>query len=96
MTNVHIFHEVTNGAPGEWRLCFQWVRYDHDDREEEYGYRFIWRRPDGTLQAARGQARIPTAGDLFQLLSLAAQAGWFVSAEHSISSDQGDSVNIVL
>jgi hypothetical protein len=43
-----------------WRLCLQWARYQYDDKSEpETGYRFIWRRPDGSLQPARGQARIP-------------------------------------
>jgi len=39
------------------------------------GYRFIWRKPDGTLQAARGQARIPSAAEMFQLIQMATEAG---------------------
>jgi hypothetical protein len=47
-----------------WRLCLQWGRYQYDDKTEpQAGYRFIWRRPDGSLQPARGQARIPSLVD---------------------------------
>lgn len=37
----------------------------------------IWRQPDGTLQAARGQARIPDAAALQRLISAAHTAGWY-------------------
>jgi hypothetical protein len=82
MNDVRIHHEVrTSGAAG-WQLCFQWVTYTHDDGSpSEQGYRFIWRRPDGSLQPARGQARIPSASDLFELLQRATRDGWFVAAE---------------
>ena len=40
------------------------------------GYRFIWRRSDGSLQPARGQARIPSLFDAELLMKLAREAGW--------------------
>jgi hypothetical protein len=61
---------------GEWDLCFQWCRYNFDDDSHENGYRFIWRRPNGNLQAARGQARIPSIRDIQQLVNIAKREGW--------------------
>ena len=82
-SNVEIIHEVEK-CYDDWKLCLQWVRYHYDDgRDSQMGYRFIWRRPDGSLQAARGQARIPSASDMFDLIKLATEAGWFVTAEQS-------------
>lgn len=78
MSNFEIKNEVTNyDDPKDWRLYFQWGIYHYDNGCSENGYRFIWRRPDGTLQAARGQARIPSKQDLFELLALASKEGWF-------------------
>ena len=82
MNDVVVHHEVRTGPPGGWQLCFQWVTYTYADASpSERGYRFIWRRPNGTLQPARGQARIPSAADLFDLLQKAAAEGWLVNAE---------------
>jgi hypothetical protein len=81
MANVRIIKEVINGNKGEWRLCFQWCEYNYDDGDSQLGYRFIWRRPDGALQAARGQARIPSLKDMNELITLAACAGWLGSIE---------------
>lgn len=81
MANVNILNEVTNAEPGDWRLCFQWCEYVYDDGSTENGYRFIWRRPDGSLQAARGQARIPSFADIQELTLLAIQDGWLITVE---------------
>jgi hypothetical protein len=82
MNDVTVHHEVRNGSEGAWQLCFQWVTYTYDTgTPSERGYRFIWRRPDGSLQPARGQTRIPSAADLFELLQLATRDGWFIAAE---------------
>ena len=35
-----------------------------------------WRRPDGSLQPARGQARIPSLSDAKLLMDLARELGW--------------------
>lgn len=74
-------HEVNRRYSNGWTLCFQWCRYvydaeDGEDRHDQRGYRFIWRRPDGTLQAARGQARIPSIQDAMELMEAARKAGW--------------------
>ena len=62
--------------------CFQWVTYTHDNgNPDEQGYRFIWRRPDDSLQAARGQARIPSIADIHTLMAMAGRAGWLGTAE---------------
>ncbi len=82
MASYEILNEVVSGPEGNWRICFQWGVYHHDDREDERGYRFIWRKPDGSLQPARGQARIPDAATIFELLRLATEAGWFIRAEN--------------
>jgi hypothetical protein len=78
--HVEIINEVGR-APGEWTLCFQWVRYHYDDRRPELGYRFIWRHPDDALQPARGQARIPSAAAMFELIQSAMEEGWFITCE---------------
>lgn len=76
MANVKIIEEVQNGSLGVWSLCFQLCEYIYDNGSSEDGYRFIWRRPDGSLQAARGQARIPSLQNMHELMALAAKAGW--------------------
>lgn len=74
---VEIHHEVEDGVRDTWRLCFHYVTYHYDDGSTEDGYRFIWRRPNNSLQAARGQARIPDSAALYRLLGSAKAAGWF-------------------
>ena len=55
MAHVKIHRQVSeNTNSGEWTLCFQKVTYHYDDGSTQDGFRFIWRRPDGSLQAARG------------------------------------------
>lgn len=73
---VQIIHEATNHPVGEWQLCLQWCRYIFANEQTEIGYRFIWRRPDGSLQAARGQARIPSFKHARALMQKAEEAGW--------------------
>lgn len=76
--SVKIHDEVKEPRDDSWELCFQRVTYRYDDGSpEEDGYRFIWRRPDGTLQAARGQARIPDAATHDRLVQEAKAKGWF-------------------
>jgi len=77
MAWVEIHNEVSNEEPGDWRLCFQNCTYHYDDGQTEDGFRFIWRRHDDSLQAARGQARIEDSKTLYRLLDLAIQDGWF-------------------
>jgi hypothetical protein len=80
-TNVVILNEATrpsaNMEQDTWTLCFQYCRYEYGDgTENENGYRFIWRRSDGSLQAARGQARIPSLADIHFLTAIALEEGW--------------------
>ena len=76
MANVDILREAKGDPSGEWWLCFQWCRYVYDDGRTEHGYRFIWRRPNGNLQAGRGQARIPSIDQALQLIEIARSEGW--------------------
>lgn len=73
---VVVLNEATIGTPEDWMLCFQYCRYEYGDGNEENGYRFIWRRPNGNLQGARGQARIPSISDINLLTSKALAEGW--------------------
>jgi hypothetical protein len=83
MARVFVLKETTldeSPGPKQWTFWFQWCRYQYDRGEEpQYGYRFIWRRPDddgGGLQPARGQARIPSVAVIEQLIAKARKAGW--------------------
>ena len=76
---VQVIKEVMTGNPkvsNQWELCFQWCLYVYDDGSSENDYRFIWRRPDGSLQPARGQARIPSLKHATDLMELAKSEGW--------------------
>jgi hypothetical protein len=76
--HVEIHHEVPDPSKQgkNWELYFQKVAYHYDDGSDEKGYRFIYRRPDGKLQAARGQARIPDRAKLRSLIGAAGARGW--------------------
>ena len=50
--------------------------YCYDDGSKENGYRFIWITPEGHLQPARGQARIPSTSDILNLVSKSIKEGW--------------------
>lgn len=78
MARVEVHKEVPKKLKSrEWNLCFQKVTYHYDDNTTQEGCRFIWRRPDGTLQSARGQARIETYEQMMGLIEQAKQAGFF-------------------
>lgn len=74
MARVQVLNEVC--TDGDWKLCFQWCRYIFDDGDLQHGYRFIWKRKDGSLQAARGQARIPSVKLMNELVARATDQGW--------------------
>lgn len=81
MARVQVINEVVEyfKNPDDWSLCFQWCLYVYDDGSSENGYRFIWRRPKDegrTLQAARGQARIPSIEVAKKLMAKAQKEGW--------------------
>ena len=67
--------QAEHGDEG-WTLCFQWCRYIYGNGHMQRGYRFIWRRPDDSLKAARGQARIPSIAAAKELMDRAEKAGW--------------------
>lgn len=75
-SRVIVLNEVTKGTEGNWILCFQYCKYEYGDGTNQNGYRFIWRRPNGNLQGARGQARIPSIADILELTSRAIRDGW--------------------
>src|ERR1700722_17856135 len=77
-TRVAVVDEI-KAAPkkNEWTLAFQKVIYIYGDGSlSETGFRFIWYRPQGTLQAARGQARIPTLAQAKKMIEMAEKKGW--------------------
>src|SRR5437016_2159693 len=75
MARVHALKEVRSRNPGNRQLCLQWCRFEHDD-STEFGYRFIWRTENESLDAARGQTRIPTIAEAQFLIEQALAAGW--------------------
>ncbi|MDQ2893107.1 MAG: hypothetical protein M3R64_08490 [Pseudomonadota bacterium] len=76
-TNVGVLKEVALGVADGWRICLQWCVYIYPDEDAQHGYRFIWRRPEsGALQAARGQARLPSLAIAEKLIALARAEGW--------------------
>lgn len=82
MAYVKIHKEVPNGEHlGCWTLCFQKVTYHYDGGSTQEGFRFIWRRPDGSLQAARGQARIESYEQMQYLIDMAKTEGFFNEAD---------------
>jgi hypothetical protein len=58
----------------DWRLVLQWGDYVYPDEPRQSGYRFIWRRPDGSQQAR--PARIPSVRHMTDLIALADKQGW--------------------
>jgi len=81
MAHFRILEEVRTGQAGDWQLCFHFGVYEYDpdqntDVPSQEGYRFIWRRPNGQLQGARGQARLEPRL-ITMLLGKAAEAGWY-------------------
>lgn len=69
--------QIMDSYPADgWNLCFQYCTYNYDDGSKEDGYRFIWKRPNGHLQAARGQARIPSIKIMEALMAAAQANGW--------------------
>ncbi len=87
---IQVIEEVVydeNAVGKDWVLCLQWCRYVYDDGRMQMGYRFIWRREDGSLQAARGQARIPDLNMAMELMDKAKALGW---GDNSGESDKTD------
>lgn len=77
MAWVQVLNETPSESYDGWRLFFQKCVYHYDDGKIENGYRFIWRRPNGNLQAARGQARLPDKNVIESLLQQAKNEKWY-------------------
>jgi 3-hydroxyisobutyrate dehydrogenase-like beta-hydroxyacid dehydrogenase len=75
-TRIQVVNETPRQHDGKWQLRLQWCRYLHADGSMQYGYRFIWLRPDGSLQATRGQARLPSFAAAERLFAAAKAEGW--------------------
>ena len=60
----------------DWDLCLQECLYVYDEGTPEYGFRFIYRRPGGNIQAARGGARIPSLETAEILIKESKKLGW--------------------
>jgi hypothetical protein len=76
---VEVIHSVPQNPAGN-QLLFQWCVY-HFDHGDDYGYRFIWWSDDRGLHPDRGQALIPSAEQMDELVRMAAAEGWFVACE---------------
>ena len=89
---VKVLEETSSSATENgYTLCFQYCAYHYSDGTEQKGYRFIWRRPDGSLQAARGQARIPSLSVLLELTSKALADGWG-NYNHALQAQETDEI----
>ncbi|CRN07951.1 hypothetical protein PYEL_38050 [Pseudomonas sp. URMO17WK12:I11] len=84
---VTIIENVEKKFESGWTLCFQWCHYNYSDGSQQRGYRFIWKRKDGTLQAARGQARLPNMELIMDLVEKAKKAGWGYKGEETPDSN---------
>jgi hypothetical protein len=87
MAHFICLNEVRTPGEDGWELCFQYGVYVYDPdatgkEPKEIGYRFIWRRPNGQLQGARGQARLEP--ELITiLLGKAAGEEWYPVPPHT-------------
>lgn len=84
---VTIIENVEKKFESGWTLCFQWCHYNYSNGSQQRGYRFIWKRKDGTLQAARGQARLPNMELIMELVEKAKKAGWGYKGEETPDSN---------
>jgi hypothetical protein len=85
--HVTIHRFVNIHPPDDWQLSFQLVTYIHETGlQPEDGYRFIWIRKDGSLQAARGQARLECFGDMRRLQAKALIEGWLFETKEEVAA----------
>jgi hypothetical protein len=76
VSKVTIIKEVYEAQNDGWMLCLQWCRYGAGDGHIKYGYRFIWRRPDNSLQTVRAQSMLPSLGHISRLMEKSENEGW--------------------
>ena len=84
---VTVIENVEKIFGSGWKLCFQWCIYNYSDGTQQRGYRFIWKRKDGSLQAARGQARLPNMALITELVEKAKKQGWGYEGEEMADSN---------
>ena len=74
---IEISHEACpNRGKNEWALSLQWCRFVYEEYPAEFGYRFMWRRPNDNLAAYRGGCRIDSINEMLQLIEIAKKEGW--------------------
>jgi len=73
---VTVLKSTEIDMPRNEKLCFQWCRYNYGDGGKQNGYRFIYKKANGNLQPARGQARLPSVEIIHELVEKAKKAGW--------------------
>jgi hypothetical protein len=76
-TRVQVINSVELVEPKtKHRLALEWCKYIHSPKDSRFGYRFIWKTPEGKRLAHRGQAMIPSRKIMDKLWDMAEQAGW--------------------
>ncbi|MCD8349819.1 MAG: pirin family protein [Planctomycetaceae bacterium] len=61
---------------GWWKLHLQYCRYEYNNTEIAFGYRFVWENPDGAEEQYRLGGFIPYADYIATLLETARNEGW--------------------
>jgi len=75
VTRVHVINSVDHEYSSGFKLALEWCLYSKPD-EKHFGYRFIWKKPDGNRLAHRGQAAIQSKKVSDMLWKRAVDAGW--------------------
>jgi len=81
---VSVVDSVEEVYNSKWTLCFQYCVWNYSDGKSDKGFRFIWKTPEGKLQAARGQARIPDINAIIKLTEKAKKLGWAYKGDEKI------------
>ena len=79
-SRVDVLDEVRDSSTHNGQtLCFQRCIYHYADpeKENEQGYRFIWRDSAERKKMDFGHTRIPDAETLRRLLAMATLEGWY-------------------
>jgi len=90
MAYIEILDEIDPGPRGSWRLTFQRGRWHFGGGRIDDGYRFMFRRDDDSLQAARGQALISTLDQAQDLINQARDLGWVRKYEQQEDEKEED------
>lgn len=73
-----VLHQATvrHYDEGWWKLHFQYCRYEYNNTEWAFGYRFIWENPDGDEEPYRLGGYFPYMEYISSLLEQARKDGW--------------------